>query len=346
MRFEFATAARIVFGAGAFKEIGSIATGFGRHALVVSSQGGADPAALMRLLAERNLLCSPYSFRGEPAVDQVVEGVKLASQNGCDFLIGFGGGSAMDMAKAIAAMLTNPGELLDYLEVIGRGKTLSQPAAPVIAIPTTAGTGAEVTRNAVLAAPEQRFKASLLHPSMLPRVALVDPELTYSLPAPVTASTGMDALTQVIEPYVSVRANPLTDALCKEGVQRAARSLGRAYEHGEDAAAREDMALASLFGGLALANAGLGAVHGFASPLGGTFNAPHGAICARLLPSVFEVNVRALQMRQPQNPALERYGEVAQWLTGSPAASVNDGVRWLNAHPRIGGVRVEAFGFR
>jgi len=329
MRFEFATPARIIFGPGAFRDIGAIAASFGKKALVITSVGGAEPTKLVSQLGEQGLDCAVFPIRGEPTVDQVVEGVGIARANACDFLIGFGGGSAIDMAKAISAMLTNPGELLDYLETIGKGKSITQPAAPVIAIPTTAGTGAEVTRNAVLASLQHKVKASLRSPLMLPRVALVDPELTFSLPAAVTASTGMDALTQVIEPYVSVRANPLTDALCKEAIPRAARSLARAYEHGEDAAAREDMALTSLFGGLALANAGLGAVHGFAAPLGGTFNAPHGALCARLLAPVFEANITALKERQPQNPVLKRYAEISQWLTGDPAASFGDAVQWL-----------------
>ena len=189
-------------------------------------------------------------------------------------VIGFGGGSAIDAAKAIATLVANGGDPLDYMEGIGAGKPLTQPALPIIAIPTTAGTGAEVTRNAVVASPEHRVKASLRSPFMLPRLALVDPELTYSLPPEVTAGTGLDALTQLIEPFTSHRANPMTDAFCREGLARAARSLRRAYEHGADTAAREDMALASLFGGLALANAGLGAAHGFAAPICGMFPAP------------------------------------------------------------------------
>jgi alcohol dehydrogenase class IV len=228
-------------------------------------------------------------------------------------------------------MLTNPGELLDYLEVIGRGQTLTQPPAPCIAIPTTAGTGAEVTRNAVLGSPEHRVKVSLRSPLMLPRLALIDPELTHSMPPAVTASTGLDALTQVLEPYVSNAANPMTDAICREGLRRAARSLRQAYENGNDAAAREDMALTSLFGGLALANAKLGAVHGFAAVLGGMFHAPHGAVCAVLLPHVMTINVQALQARQPESEALRRYDEVARILTGFDEAVATDGVAWVQA---------------
>jgi alcohol dehydrogenase class IV len=224
--------------------------------------------------------------------------------------------------------MTNPGELLDYLEVIGRGRPLTHAPAPYIAIPTTAGTGSEVTRNAVLASPEHQVKVSLRSPLMLPRLAVVDPELTYSVPPAITASTGLDALTQVLEPYVCNQPNPMIDALCREGLGRAARSLRRAYENGNDAEAREDMALVSLFGGLALANAKLGAVHGFAAPLGGMFSAPHGVTCARLLAYVMEANVRALQTRMPDSPALARYDQVAQILTGKATARAADGVLW------------------
>jgi alcohol dehydrogenase class IV len=261
----------------------------------------------------------------EPSLVTIQRGVTLARESHCDLVIGFGGGSALDTGKAIAAMLTNEGDLLDYLEVIGRGQALKNPSAPYIAIPTTAGTGAEVTRNAVLYSPEHHVKVSLRSPHMLPDIALVDPELTYTLPPDVTASTGLDALTQLIEPFVSIKANPMTDALCREGMKRAARSLRHAYQDGSSAEAREDMALASLFSGLALANAGLGAVHGFAGPFGGMFDAPHGAVCAALLPHVMAANVRLLH----GNHLLRRCDEVAQILTGNSHATADVGVGWV-----------------
>jgi alcohol dehydrogenase class IV len=253
----------------------------------------------------------------------------LAKQESSSVVIAFGGGSALDAGKAIAAMLANTGELLDYLEVIGRGQALARPSVPFIAIPTTAGTGSEVTRNAVLASPQHRVKVSLRSPLMLAKVAVVDPELTYDLPPAVTASTGLDALTQLIEPYVSSRANPMTDALCVGGIRRAARSLRTAVENGRDTAARMDMSVASLFGGLALANAGLGAVHGFAGPIGGQFPAPHGAVCAALLPHVMEANLRALRLRQPAADALQRYKEIARLVTGNPAPAPEAGIDWV-----------------
>jgi alcohol dehydrogenase class IV len=329
MRFEFATATRIIFGTGTLHEVGPIAAEMGSRALVVTGRKPARAKPLLDLLATQGIESVTFSVAGEPTTEVVRLGTRRAREAGCDLVIGFGGGSALDTGKAIAALLTNGGDPGDYLEVIGQGQPLTRPSAPYIAIPTTAGTGAEVTRNAVLLSPEHRVKVSLRSPLMLPRLALVDPELTHSMSPEVTASTGLDALTQVMEPYVSNRANPLTGALCREGMRRAARSLSRAYEHGDDAAAREDMALTSLFGGLALANAGLGAVHGFAGPIGGMFPAPHGAVCACLLPHAMAVNVRALQQRAPEGQALRRYDEIARIVTGNEKATADDGVAWV-----------------
>lgn len=329
MRFEFATATRIVFGAGTLKQAGNLVHELGRRALVVTGRDPNRAEGLLSLLAEKGVVASVFSVAGEPDLTTVEEGVVRARTAEADAVVSFGGGSALDAGKAIAAVLTNPGKLLDYLEVIGRGAPLSHPAAPFLAIPTTAGTGSEVTRNAVLASPSHKVKVSLRSPSMLPRIALVDPELTYGLPPGVTASTGLDALTQLIEPFVSMRANPLTDALCLEGMRHVARSLAVAFRDGQNAGARQDMALASLFGGLALANAGLGAVHGFAGAIGGRFPAPHGAICAALLPHVMSSNLRALEKREPQSQALARYAQAAQVLTGNPGAQAYEGVEWV-----------------
>ncbi|MHC5076757.1 MAG: iron-containing alcohol dehydrogenase, partial [Planctomycetota bacterium] len=223
----------------------------------------------------------------------------------------------------------NEGELEDYLEVIGRGQKIQNRTAPYVAIPTTAGTGAEVTRNAVIKVPDKKVKVSMRSPLMLPEVALVDSELTYSMPPEVTASTGLDALTQLMEVYVSNKANPLTDGICREGLIRAGRSLQKAYEDGSNREAREDMAMASLFGGLALANAKLGAVHGFAGPLGGEIEAPHGVICARLLPFVLEANVKALQSRGENSVLLVRFDEIAEFLVGKTGTKAEDTVKWI-----------------
>ncbi|MFO7903120.1 MAG: iron-containing alcohol dehydrogenase [Planctomycetota bacterium] len=329
MRFEFATATRIVFGKGTCEDVPAAAAEMGRRVLLVTGANPRRARPLREQLTAGGLHVASYGVDAEPTIDTVGTGVCQAREEHCDLVIGFGGGSVLDAGKAIAALLTNGGEPLDYLEVIGRGKPLTAPAAPYIAIPTTAGTGAEVTRNAVLASPEHRVKVSLRSPLMLPRLAVVDSRLTHGLPPSITASTGLDALAQLLEPFVSRKANPMTDAFCREGLTRLANSLLPAFQDGDDAAARENMALASLFGGLALANAKLGAVHGIAGPLGGMFPAPHGAACAALLPHVMAVNVQALRQRQPESESLRRYQEVARLLTRSETATPADGAAWL-----------------
>jgi alcohol dehydrogenase class IV len=329
MRFEFATASRIIFGAGAIAQAGLLAKELGHSALVVTGREPARAIRLLNILGGAPVRAVLFPVSGEPDLDVVRRGVALAKSERCDLVIGFGGGSVLDTGKAIAAMLTNTGDVLDYLEIIGGGKTLSQSPAPFLAIPTTAGTGSEVTRNAVLRSPEHKVKVSLRSPLMLAKIALVDPELTWDLPPAITARTGLDALTQLIEPYTSTRANPMTDGFCVEGIKRAARSLRAAFDDGRNAAAREDMAQASLLGGLALANAGLGAVHGFAGVIGGTCGAPHGAICAILLPHVMAANISALRSSAPTNPALPRYAEIACLLTGNNKAAADEGVEWV-----------------
>jgi len=331
MRFEFATATRIAFGAGAVRDAAPAARAFGRRALVVTGASADRVAPLVQALETAGVAGIRFAAAGEPTIKLVRDGAAVARQERCDLVVAMGGGSAIDSGKAIAALLTNPGDPLDYLEVIGRAQPLAQPAAPFLAIPTTAGTGSEVTRNAVLGSPEHRVKASLRSAGMLPRLAIVDPDLTLGLSRPLTASTGLDALTQLIEPYVSARANEMTDQFCVEGMRRAATALPRAWENGNDHEAREAMSWAALLGGLALANAGLGAVHGFAAPLGGMFSAPHGALCAAVLPHAMAVNVRALIARAPGSEALRRYEEVARLLAGSPHASAEDGVQWTAA---------------
>ncbi len=328
MRFEFVTANRIIFGPGTCVEIAPAAQAFGRRALVVGSLERSAP--LREQLRAASVEAIPYPITGEPTVAAVLDGLQAAREGGCDLVISVGGGSALDTGKAIAALLNNPGDIYDYLEVIGRGKPLEQPSMPFIAIPTTAGAGTEVTRNAVISVPEHKVKVSLRSPFLLHRLAVVDPDLAYSLPPSVPAATGLDALTQLIEPFVSNAANPITDAICREGMRRVARSLLQAYQDGNDKDARQDMSLASLFGGMALANARLGAVHGFAGPIGGMFPAPHGAVCARLLPFVMEANVRGLKCRQRNSVTLARYTEIAHILTGNALARAEDGIKWVH----------------
>ena len=329
IRFEFATTSRIIFGRGTLKEVPALATQMGGRPMVVTGKNTERAAPLLDLLKTTGMQPLTFGVPGEPTIEMTLEGVQLARKKACDVVIGMGGGSVIDAAKAIAALLTNTGDIMDYLEVIGQGQPLTQASAACIAIPTTAGTGAEVTRNSVLASTEHRVKVSLRSPTMLPDLAVIDPELTYSMPPSLTASTGLDALTQILEPFVSLKSNPLTDALCQEGLKRVARSLRRAFENGSDTAAREDMAIASLFGGLALANSKLGAVHGFAGTMGAMFLIPHGVICACLLPHVMEVNVKALQ-RRGSLEFLSRYDEVARLLTGKPDAGATEGIDWIH----------------
>jgi alcohol dehydrogenase class IV len=280
MQFEFATAGRILFGPGRLKEIGVLAGAFGRRALIVSGAHPERAEELQRLLGEAGISSRSLSIEHEPTTDDLRRGERRARADACDLILGFGGGSAMDAAKGIAAVLGNGGDPLDYLE-------------------------------------------------LLPAAALVDPELTVTMPSAVTASTGLDALTQLIEPFVSARASPVTDALCRDGLQRVARSLRRACEEGDDRGARQDMSLAALFSGLAMANAGLGSVHGFAGVIGGTVTAPHGAVCAALLPHAIRVNVRAFLERAPGDQALEKFREVGQLLTGKASAGPDEAVRWI-----------------
>jgi alcohol dehydrogenase class IV len=334
--FEFATAGRIIFGGGTFAQLAEIAGQYGRRPLIVTGKRRVEGVA-----------GTPFQVAGEPTIAVVHTGAEVFRQAECDMVIAIGGGSAIDAGKAIAAASANPGDLVDYLEVIGRGQPLERVPYPFIAVPTTAGTGSEVTRNAVLGSPEQGVKVSLRSPFMLARVAIVDPELTAGLPPPVTASTGLDALTQLIEPYVSTRANPVTDGFCLDGIRRVATSLARAYANGDDREARTGMAYASLLGGLALANAGLGVVHGFAAPIGGMFDAPHGAICAGLLAAGMRANIRALRERGLAGGTLDRYGEIARIVTGDREAGAEDGAQWVETLVRRLSVpRIASWGIR
>jgi alcohol dehydrogenase class IV len=329
MNFEFATAQRIIFGPGQLRELPVLVEGMGQRAALLTGSDAMRIKPVFHALQTYSAHPTAFSIKGEPDTERIETIARQAREQGCDFVVAFGGGSVIDAGKAVAAMLTNTGSLMDYLEVIGKGHPLAKNPAPCIAIPTTAGTGSEVTRNAVLLSAEHKVKVSMRHPKMLPTIALVDPELTLSMPPDVTASTGLDAFIQLLEAFVSIKANPLTDGLCREGLVRVARSLHRAYLTGNDLNARTDMALGSLLGGLALSNAGLGAVHGFAGPIGGMFKVPHGMICACLLPAVFETNIEALARRAAESPALPKYRELAAIVTGSANATLNDALGWI-----------------
>jgi len=326
LSFEFATAGRIMAGPGRARELSGVLAALGSRVLVVT---GADPARHDGLLAGLDLATMVFPVAAEPTVETARTAVTAARQHGADVVAAIGGGSVIDTGKAVAMLLANGGDPLDYLEVVGAGRAITAPAVPCVAVPTTAGTGAEVTANAVLAVPSHQVKASLRSPLMLPRVALVDPLLTVSCPPAVTAASGLDALTQCLEPFVSVQATPLTDGLAREGLRRAGTGLRAAYAGGEDLTARSDMALCSLLGGMALANAKLGAVHGLAGVIGATADVPHGLACAALLAPVIEANVRVARSAPSGAGVLDRYAEAARLLTGRPDASTEDGLAWI-----------------
>jgi alcohol dehydrogenase class IV len=333
MHFEFATANRVIFGPGVSDQLASLVSPLGRRVLWVTGREAARWDALRQGLGAAGIETVAMSVSGEPDFDVIRRGVAAARDARCDAVVSVGGGSALDAGKAMAMLLTNPGDPLDYAEVIGTGRPVLQAPAPFVAVPTTAGTGSEVTRNAVLGSPGRRVKVSLRSPLMLPRIALVDPDLIGGVPLPVAASAAMDALAQLIEPYVGTRANPLTDAVCRAGILRSARSIPNIREASTDPAVREDLALASLFSGLALAHAGLGAVHGLAAPLGGMFGAPHGAVCAALLAPVMELNIGRARSAG-RSAVVERYRDVARWLTGREQARAEEGAEWARVHAR------------
>ena len=325
-RFELAIPGDVRFGGGRLSEVPDALAGWGtRRVLLVTGRSPDRAAALVDGLQTRGLVVTRYAVSGEPSIQVVRDGVAAAA--GCDAVVGFGGGSAIDVAKAVAVLAVRGADPLEHLEVIGAGRPITAPGLPCVAIPTTAGTGSEVTRNSVLSG--DRVKASLRSPLMLPRLAVVDPDLLLGVPVATIAASGMDALAQLIEPFLSRKANPVTDALARDGIVRSARSLRRARRDGMvNPSVREDLAIASLFGGLCLANAGLGAVHGFAAALGARLGAPHGAVCAAVLAPAIKVNLRAAR-RVRDRSAVTRFADLAVLLTGNPTARPEAAAGWL-----------------
>jgi len=333
MQFEFATATKIIFGkrvsVTSIQNIITLMEGRKGKVLVLTGKERARSKFLIDLLNQNGLETILLQIEGEPTIKLVESAAQIARENAVCLVIGIGGGSVIDSGKAVSAMSTNPGNLLDYLEVIGLAKPLAMTPLPFVAIPTTSGTGAEVTKNAVITSEKEGVKASLRHPFLLPKLAIIDPDLTLSVPPRLTAETGLDALTQLIEAFISIKANPLTDALAVEGIRRAGCSLRQAFFNGNDISAREDMALASLLSGIALANAGLGAVHGFAAPIGGIYNAPNGAVCAALIASALKINLQALRQRSNDNLTLNKFKTIARLLTSNQDAKPEDAVEWI-----------------
>lgn len=327
--FALAVPTDVRFGAGRAGEVPSALVDLGAtRVLVVTGRTTARADDIRAGLREAGIPTEVVAVPGEPSLERTREVLRLLAETGCDAVLGYGGGSALDVAKAVAVLANAEGDPLDYLEVVGSGLPLTEPGLPCVAVPTTAGTGSEVTRNAVLSV--GAVKVSLRSPRMLPRMSVVDPDLLVGLPSATIAASGMDALAQLIEPLLSRRANPFSDALARDGIRRSARSLPRAFAEGmADAEVREDLALASLFGGLCLASSGLGVVHGLAAAAGARLGAPHGAVCAAVLPAGLRVNLHALAERAPEHPALARSAELAALLTGDPSAGPDDAVAWL-----------------
>ncbi len=330
MKFEFFAPTRIIFGAGAMSSSLLEISKMGSRALLVTGSRPERFESIIKTLSDCGMSVHVFSLGKEPDIQTVCEARALAKRTACELVISVGGGSAIDTGKAVSALVTNDGEITDYLEVVGKGLPITNRPVPFVAVPTTAGTGAEVTRNAVIGVPERRVKVSMRSPLMIPSLAVIDPLLGLSVSPQVTAAVGLDALTQLIEPYVSNQANFITDTLCKEGISRAAESLASAVKNTNDLHARENMCIAALFGGLALANAKLGAVHGLAGPIGGMFDAPHGEICGILLPYVMEAVIKAAKERAPSNVIIDRYDDIARILTKNSKASAIDGANWVS----------------
>lgn len=307
--FSFATATEILFGRGQADSAPGRVAALGKRVLLVRGGNPTRSEALAQGLAAAGCAVERFAVTEEPDTAIIDSGVTLARATGAEVVVALGGGAVIDAGKAIAALAPATRPMIDHLEVVGAGLPLDHAPLPFVALPTTAGTGAEVTRNAVISVKEHARKVSLRDTRMLPRLAIVDPSLTDGCPRAITLASGLDAVTQVIEPYVCTRANPLTDALCRDAIPRGLSALIRLMQ-AEDAQARDEMAWVSLCGGLALANAGLGAVHGLAGPLGGLTGAAHGAICGTLLPHVLIANRAAVT-----DPALAaRLDEVGRWI--------------------------------
>jgi len=329
VRFDLTLPGEIRFGAGRVSEVpGALADLGAKRVMVITGRTTSRADGIRAALNAADMSSMVFGVATEPSIERVRAAVDLVLESGCDAVLGFGGGSALDVAKAVAVLARSGTDPMDHLEVIGAGRPIERPGLPCVAVPTTAGTGSEVTRNSVLSG--GGIKASLRSPLLLPKLAVVDPDLLVGVPKPTIAASGMDALSQLIEPLLSQRAHPFTDALAREGIRRSARSLRRAYQEGmEDPGVREDLAIVSLFSGMCLANSGLGAVHGLAAAAGARLSAPHGAVCAAVLTAAMEVNLRALRERAPDHPALQRIAEVASLLTGRLEASPEDAIAWL-----------------
>ena len=318
--FSVSRIPRIEFGPGVLGKLPAIARGYGTKALIVtgshSFQYSANWSVLVAGLEASGMSFQTISVSGEPSPQLVDAAVQAMRPHQIDVVIGIGGGSALDAAKAIAGLLRPGNSVMDHLEGVGPELPYHGPSVPFIAIPTTAGTGSEATRNAVLSVRgENGFKKSFRDEKLVAEYALVDPDLLATCPPEVIAANGMDALTQLLESYVSSRSTPLTDSLAWGGMKAARDGLLALHASAEDAEARNRMAYAALISGITLAQVGLGSVHGLAAPLGAFFPIPHGAACGTLIGEATRVNIDAMRRRDPHNPALEKYALVGRLLS-------------------------------
>ncbi len=325
--FNIARLPRILFGEGGTKEIPAQVATFGKRVLIItgaqSFRATAHWQTLQQGLREQGLTWETFTVQGEPSPDLVDQAVKDYRNSGIEVVLGIGGGSVLDAAKAIAGLLPHGNSVMDHLDGVGKGIAYQGPSTPFIAVPTTAGTGSEATKNAVLSrqSAETGFKKSFRHEYLVPQVAIVDPALLASCPPDLLAANGMDAFTQLLEPYVSSNANPLTDALAISGMTAFRDGFFAAIEAKDEAAAkagRSQLAYASLLSGITLAQAGLGSVHGLASPLGAFFPCPHGVVCGTLVAEATDINITALSERTPDSIALRKYANVGALLVNHP----------------------------
>jgi alcohol dehydrogenase len=318
--FSIARLPRIEFGPGSIGKLPALAACYGKRLLLVTGARSLKASkawhALEQEFRDAGLEWETLAVSGEPSPEMVDAAVTKYGGSNIDLVVGIGGGSVLDAAKAVTGLLRVGDSVMEYLEGVGSDKPYQGPAVPFIAVPTTAGTGSEATRNAVLSITgKQGFKKSFRDEQLVPAWAILDPELLASCPAPLIAADGMDALTQLLESYVSTRANPMTDALALSGLQAARDSLLPWYQGtGDQAQARCGMAYAALMSGITLAQTGLGSVHGLASPLGAFFPIPHGVVCGTLVAAATRVNIDAMLSREPDNPALGKYARVAELL--------------------------------
>ncbi|MDA0147441.1 iron-containing alcohol dehydrogenase [Vibrio sp. LaRot3] len=341
--FQFMTSTRIIFGEGALQSSLSVLNQFGYSVLLVTGQNTSRASPLINYLKQQNMRYQHVAISGEPNITMVEETALSGRKFKPDMVVAIGGGSVIDMGKALAAIIPNQGDVYDYVEVVGRNVPLKTKPIPFIAIPTTASTGSEVTRNAVLRSGQDQVKVSLRSPDMLADVAIVDPTLTYGTDSYTSGRGAMDAFTHLMEAYVCGDPNPLTDMVCEEGLRRLSSAILAGCLQ-DDFKARSDLSFAAMLGGMAITNAKLGAAHGLASALGGKLAAPHSVITARLAPYVMQENIRAAQ-DAGRADVLARYQKVAQILTGRTNACRTDSILWVNMMlDKLGLPKLNSFG--